>query len=214
MHEKEYSCTGRRGPSGRRQRIEHGAGWQAFFYENTTDVASSANWLALGGGIPVAGANYAGDIPGGNALNLSVGNSDVNTIADFLSSGGVTYTGPGANDLMDNTMWLFFTDTIYHTAPTVSATHDDGIEVDFYTYYQQYTGFTSGPTSAISETGHYTGSLTNGQVGIIYNECCGGPAILQATVAPEPSTWAMMGLGFAALGFAGFRARKTSVSIA
>ena len=31
---------------------------------------------------------------------------------------------------------------------------------------------------------------------------------------PEPSTWAMMGLGFAALGFAGFRARKTSVSIA
>jgi fibro-slime domain-containing protein len=31
---------------------------------------------------------------------------------------------------------------------------------------------------------------------------------------PEPSTWAMMGLGFAALGFAGYRARKTSVSIA
>jgi fibro-slime domain-containing protein len=31
---------------------------------------------------------------------------------------------------------------------------------------------------------------------------------------PEPSTWAMMGLGFAALGFAGHRARKTSISIA
>lgn len=31
---------------------------------------------------------------------------------------------------------------------------------------------------------------------------------------PEPSTWAMMGLGFAALGFAGYRARKTSVSVA
>ena len=27
--------------------------------------------------------------------------------------------------------------------------------------------------------------------------------------APEPSTWAMMGLGFAALGYAGYRARKT-----
>jgi PEP-CTERM motif-containing protein len=33
-----------------------------------------------------------------------------------------------------------------------------------------------------------------------------------ATV-PEPSTWAMMGIGFAFLGFAGFRSRKASVSI-
>jgi hypothetical protein len=32
---------------------------------------------------------------------------------------------------------------------------------------------------------------------------------------PEPSTWAMMGLGFAGLGFVGFRrGRKESVSIA
>jgi hypothetical protein len=32
---------------------------------------------------------------------------------------------------------------------------------------------------------------------------------------PEPSTWAMMALGFAGLGFAAFRqGRKTSVAIA
>ena len=31
---------------------------------------------------------------------------------------------------------------------------------------------------------------------------------------PEPSTWAMMGLGFAALGFAGHRARKARVAFA
>lgn len=31
---------------------------------------------------------------------------------------------------------------------------------------------------------------------------------------PEASTWAMMSLGFAALGFAGFRGRRTSISIA
>jgi hypothetical protein len=30
---------------------------------------------------------------------------------------------------------------------------------------------------------------------------------------PEPSTWAMMGIGFALLGFVGFRSRKASVSI-
>jgi hypothetical protein len=32
--------------------------------------------------------------------------------------------------------------------------------------------------------------------------------------APEPSTWAMMGLGFAVLGYAGFRSRRRAISIA
>ncbi len=36
---------------------------------------------------------------------------------------------------------------------------------------------------------------------------------LSVEAVPEASTWAMLGLGFAALGFAGFRARKTSISI-
>ena len=31
-----------------------------------------------------------------------------------------------------------------------------------------------------------------------------------AAPAPEPATWAMMGLGFAALGFAGYRARRSA----
>ena len=31
---------------------------------------------------------------------------------------------------------------------------------------------------------------------------------------PEPSTWALMALGFAGLGFAGWRSRRRSVSIA
>jgi hypothetical protein len=34
------------------------------------------------------------------------------------------------------------------------------------------------------------------------------------TAAPEPATWAMMLLGFAGLGYAGFRSRKSAVSIA
>ncbi len=35
-----------------------------------------------------------------------------------------------------------------------------------------------------------------------------------ATAVPEPSTWGMMALGFAALAFAGYRSRKGSISIA
>jgi hypothetical protein len=49
------------------------------------------------------------------------------------------------------------------------------------------------------------------------DEILQGPAGSQsftAAAVPEPSTWAMMLLGFAGLGYAGFRSRKTSVSIA
>ena len=33
-----------------------------------------------------------------------------------------------------------------------------------------------------------------------------------STAIPEASTWAMMVLGFAGLGFAGFRARRTAIA--
>ena len=54
-----------------------------------------------------------------------------------------------------------------------------------------------------------------------YNECCGPPAVLQwqyangnpISAVPEPSTWAMMLLGFAGLGFA-FRKSRRKVSFA
>ena len=37
---------------------------------------------------------------------------------------------------------------------------------------------------------------------------------ISLTGAPELSTWAMMGLGFAALAFAGYRSRRTAISMA
>jgi PEP-CTERM motif len=40
-----------------------------------------------------------------------------------------------------------------------------------------------------------------------------GDATFTATI-PEPSTWAMMLLGFAGLGFAGYRRSRKAVSIA
>jgi hypothetical protein len=38
--------------------------------------------------------------------------------------------------------------------------------------------------------------------------------VVAATVVPEPSTWAMMLVGFAALGFAGYRASRRSAQVA
>jgi hypothetical protein len=40
------------------------------------------------------------------------------------------------------------------------------------------------------------------------------PSVAVFTTVPEPSTWAMMALGFAGLGFAGWRSRRRSVSVA
>ena len=40
------------------------------------------------------------------------------------------------------------------------------------------------------------------------------PRISGVAAVPEPSTWGMMALGFAALAFAGYRSRKGSISIA
>jgi choice-of-anchor C domain-containing protein len=44
-----------------------------------------------------------------------------------------------------------------------------------------------------------------------YGAVIGGASVI---AAPEPSTWAMMGLGFAGLAFAGRRARRTAISVA
>jgi hypothetical protein len=40
------------------------------------------------------------------------------------------------------------------------------------------------------------------------------PGVSFSASVPETSTWAMLTLGFAGLGFAGFRARRTAISIA
>jgi hypothetical protein len=71
--------------------------------------------------------------------------------------------------------------------------------------------------------GGYAGNQIAGQVGSGsgpssgdgYNFIGGSDAGVQiAGAAPEPSTWAMMGLGFVGLGLAGYRSRRTVAPIA
>jgi len=40
-----------------------------------------------------------------------------------------------------------------------------------------------------------------------------GGTVTTTAAAPEPSTWAMMVLGFIGLGYAAFRQRKTKISM-
>jgi hypothetical protein len=49
---------------------------------------------------------------------------------------------------------------------------------------------------------------------ITYNNANGANLLFASDSIPEPSTWAMMLLGFAGLGFAGYRARKQTAALA
>jgi hypothetical protein len=53
----------------------------------------------------------------------------------------------------------------------------------------------------------------------LYSNDSGEPTVLRVFASttlsvPEPSTWAMMALGFAGLGFAGFRTTRRAVAVA
>ncbi len=63
---------------------------------------------------------------------------------------------------------------------------------------------------AVANPENYSISLFPGADGTAYGS---GQAFASAT-APEPSPWAMMIIGFAGLGFAGYRARRSPIAIA
>src|SRR5476651_1179048 len=85
------------------------AGWQAFVIENYNgDVASAANYVSL-----EPQAVHIGDVP---VVNFNSNGSADYTIGSFLATGGFNYAGPLANDSLNNTLWLFYTDNSFASA--------------------------------------------------------------------------------------------------
>lgn len=180
--------------------------WQAFVIENYTgDVASASAYVANAGS-----AVYIGDVP---AVNFdSLGGTDY-TIGSWLSTGGFSYAGPIANDTLDNTLWLFYTDSFFASGPNLTVRHDDGIEVVYGNIGgPAYTGFNPNVTAPITESGSCSLCTFPGQVGIVYNEAGGPPGVLQVTSVPEPATWALMLIGFGGLGVAARRSRSMAAA--
>jgi hypothetical protein len=148
------------------------------------------------------------------------------TIGGFLATEAVDTGGAGsatlltglgnANDNLDNTFFEF-TGTVTVT-PNESFTvgHDDGLTL----VIGGVTLVNAPGGTPFQITSFNTGAL-NGNLPftLVYGECCGAPADLEislplSSTIPEPSTWAMMVLGFAGLGFAGYRASRKTPALA
>lgn len=129
------------------------------------------------------------------------------TLGGFLATGGATgisYMGPGAAGNSVNDTILQFTGMISVTnGETFTISHDDGLTL---TIGGSLFVNDPGPTAPVTDTYTYSGPTGNLSFDLIYGECCGAPAVLDATLpyssVPEPSSFGLLGVGLLGLGCA------------
>jgi hypothetical protein len=134
------------------------------------------------------------------------------TINEFLTSGAGSTILTGASQLgntMLNTFFNFQGTVSVTNGQTFTVAHDDGLTL---VIDGLHVIDAPGPTSPTTTTVTYTGPTGNFAFDLAYGECCGAPARLAISLpleaaVPEPSTWAMMILGFMGVGFMAYRRR-------
>ena len=148
------------------------------------------------------------------------------TIGQFLNtstfgSPSAAFTSAGGANALANDILIEITGTVGLSAGanTFDVSHDDGVVISIAGIGTVLNA--AGPTAPVDTpftvnaptTGNYSFVLT-------YAECCGPPAVLEwkindvsvTTDVPEPSTWAMMILGFFGVGFVAYR-RKSQIDL-
>jgi hypothetical protein len=168
--------------------------------------------------IPADVPGTAADITGTMTSNIMLDSRLVGngyTIGGFLGSGGATFTSlTGASQLgntVDNTLWNITGSITVTNGESFTALHDDGL--DFLINGTNLIN-ASNPTAPATSTGTWTGLAGTYNFQLIYSEVQGPPAVLEMNVSgvPEPSTWAMMILGFFGVGFMAYRRKQNGLS--
>jgi PEP-CTERM motif len=157
------------------------------------------------------------------------GNLDGHAYTGSLSldvSGGEAVSGTGTLSILGMTnapLVMITASTPYNEAPGIGFRADNG--TDYFDLDQAYpiSGngllFDVGTTTAefgvyplfaiwSNGDGSYGSAFSGDVAGVDYYNLQGGASV-SAGAAPEPSTWAMLGLGFAGLGLVGWKRSRT-----
>lgn len=166
-------------------------------------VPEAISQNAIPANIPGTTPNVAFNV--NSPLNFS-GNSV--SVGTWLASGGsfniVENTAGTLASLMDTgtqgTLVEFLGFLSVVNGQTFTITHDDGVSLIIAGIN---LGFSPAPTSPTTSIQTYTGPTGIFPFQLVYGECCGGPAVLQANLPavslPEPATLPLLGTVLAGL---------------
>ena len=184
----------------------------ASIYTNQQAAAENATLAQQGTLGPASATTTVG------VMNFNPSDSTgVSTIGDFLNNpAGLDPSVASAN--IDNTYFVF-TGQLYLLAGAnaLDLRYDDGVELSI----DGVTAWSDPDPTAATDNAFVYNTLTAGyhNFALSYGECCTLPATLQFSVngnyvgdVPEPATWAMMLLGFGAIGVAMRRRPKLALA--
>jgi len=165
-------------------------------------------------GVPTAGGGATVDIDNPAATTVTIGDlfSTPSQTGDFAGLGDQIFgaasfnTAVPASLTFGNSTSGTFTSTSF--PPPASSTRVLGFKVLGAWTSGSFGGATDGPYDSslpivFPQNSAHTGAASDASTF----------SVLPAGAIPELSTWAMMGLGFAGLGFAGFRSRRTARTV-
>ena len=208
----------------------------------TTGAVSAAHSATISIGTGLNGGaittQATGAAPGPVTFSGPVGAYDIDTVsaadltAASLDSNAISATSTGSSDALD--VYVSVSDitglsglksalsglTVNFLTPgwtVTETTFEDNTNTVFGTMNLLTTHtFTSGPDTFTGLASvNVTSPFSVTELYVVQSKGLVGAAndTIDITGVPEPSTWAMLGLGFAFLGFVGLRSRKASVSI-